>query len=54
MLHRFSEMMTQDAATRYKSFVSQNGALLQRITLGDLAAYLGITQASLSRIRTLR
>lgn len=51
MMKRISEMLEENATTRYRSFVQEKGPLLQRISLGDLAAYLGITQVSLSRIR---
>lgn len=51
MMKRISEMLEENATTRYRLFVQEKGPLLQRISLGDLAAYLGITQVSLSRIR---
>ena len=51
MMKRISEMLEENATQRYKNFVRENNHLLQRISLGDLANYLGITQVSLSRIR---
>ena len=51
MMKRISEMLEENGTESYRHFVSENGPLLQRISLGDLAAYLGITQVSLSRIR---
>jgi len=51
MMKRISEMLEENATQRYKHFVEENNHLLQRISLGDLASYLGITQVSLSRIR---
>jgi CRP-like cAMP-binding protein len=51
MMKRISEMLEENATERYNHFVEQNTDLLQRISLGDLASYLGITQVSLSRIR---
>lgn len=51
MMKRISEMLEENATTRYHLFVREKAPLLQRISLGDLAAYLGITQVSLSRIR---
>jgi CRP-like cAMP-binding protein len=51
MMKRISEMLEENASTRYAHFLKDNGYLLQRISLGDLASYLGITQVSLSRIR---
>jgi CRP/FNR family transcriptional regulator, anaerobic regulatory protein len=52
MTKRISEMLEKNATTNYNLFVKENGQILQRISLGDLAKYLGITQQSLSRIRT--
>ena len=51
MMKRISEMLEDNAAERYWHFVNENSNLLQRISLGDLASYIGITQVSLSRIR---
>lgn len=51
MMKRISEMLEENASERYKHFLKDNGHLLQHISLGDLANYLGITQVSLSRIR---
>lgn len=41
-----------DATDRYAKFIKEYGHLQQRISLGDTAAYLGISQVSLSRIRS--
>jgi CRP-like cAMP-binding protein len=51
MIKRISEMLEENATERYNHFIKENSQLLQRISLGDLANYLGITQVSLSRIR---
>lgn len=51
MMKRVSEMLEENGTERYNHFLQENGHLLQRISLGDLANYLGITQVSLSRIR---
>jgi CRP-like cAMP-binding protein len=51
MMKRISILLEDNATERYNHFVAENNALLQRISLGDLACYLGITQVSLSRIR---
>lgn len=51
MMNRISEMLEENGTERYDNFVKTNGSLMQRISLGDLAGYLGITQVSLSRIR---
>ncbi|QPH38903.1 Crp/Fnr family transcriptional regulator [Pedobacter endophyticus] len=52
MLKRISEMLEENATTSYNNFLNTNASILQRISLGDLASYLGITQVSLSRIRS--
>ena len=51
MMERIKEMLEEDAKNRYSNFVKIHPNLLQRISLGDLSKYLGITQVSLSRIR---
>ena len=50
-MSRISEFLEYDAKKRYSNFLQHSSDLLQRISLGDLADYLGITQVSLSRIR---
>lgn len=40
-----------NATKRYQLFFESNASLLQRVNLGYIASYLGITQVSLSRIR---
>jgi CRP/FNR family transcriptional regulator, anaerobic regulatory protein len=52
MTRRISEMLDKNASESYNQFINENNKILQRINLGDLAKYLGITQQSLSRIRT--
>ncbi|MCG6189521.1 Crp/Fnr family transcriptional regulator [Maribellus maritimus] len=41
-----------DATERYAKFIKEYGHLQQRISLGDTAGYLGISQVQLSRIRS--
>ena len=41
----------RSAEERYKSLIGSNPAILQRVSLGQIASYLGITQETLSRIR---
>jgi CRP-like cAMP-binding protein len=50
-LNRIKEMFNNDATELYKSFTTQNKHLMQRISLGDIASYIGISQVTLSRIR---
>jgi CRP-like cAMP-binding protein len=41
----------RSAEERYTSLISNNPTILQRVSLGQIASYLGITQETLSRIR---
>ncbi|WP_210151575.1 Crp/Fnr family transcriptional regulator [Chryseobacterium scophthalmum] len=50
-LERRSPLVSEDATTRYLSFISQFPGLVNRAPLSQVASYLGITQQSLSRIR---
>lgn len=45
------EILGSEAQEIYIKFVKENPLLANRISLGDLSSYLGISQASLSRIR---
>lgn len=48
---RRSDLVSQDATTRYLDFIEKFPTLANRIPLSYIASYLGITQSSLSRIR---
>ena len=48
---RRSELVAQDATTRYLDFIEKFPTLVNRVPLSFIASYLGITQSSLSRIR---
>lgn len=48
---RRSELVSQDATTRYLDFIEKFPTLVNRVPLSYIASYLGITQSSLSRIR---
>ncbi|RZJ69235.1 Crp/Fnr family transcriptional regulator [Flavobacterium sp.] len=50
-LDRRSELVAQDATTRYRSFLEKFPSVAHRVPLSFIASYLGITQSSLSRIR---
>lgn len=41
----------EDASTRYRNFLLRQPDIALRVSLSDIASYLGITQQSLSRIR---
>jgi len=46
-----SSLVSEDATTRYLTFIEKSPMLSNRIPLSYIASYLGITQQSLSRIR---
>lgn len=50
-IERRSPLVSENATTRYLSFIEQFPGLLNRVPLSHIASYLGITQQSLSRIR---
>ncbi len=50
-IERRSPLVSEDATTRYLSFIEKFPMLVNRIPLSYIASYLGITQQSLSRIR---
>lgn len=50
-LERRSSLVTENATTRYLTFLEKFSTLANRVPLSYIASYLGITQQSLSRIR---
>lgn len=50
-IERRSPLVSEDATTRYLSFLDHFPGLVNRVPLSYVASYLGITQQSLSRIR---
>lgn len=50
-IERRSPLVSEDATTRYLSFIEKFPLLANRVPLSYIASYLGITQQSLSRIR---
>jgi CRP-like cAMP-binding protein len=46
-----SEMLTDDAATRYSKLMQRNPTIIQRIPQSYIASFLGISQYTLSRIK---
>jgi len=51
MEERFISRQLRTATERYKELLNDDPGLIQRVQLGHIASYLGITQVSLSRIR---
>lgn len=51
MMMRISEMLEDRPEQRYRNFLEDQKHIVNRISLGDLARYIGISQVSLSRIR---
>jgi CRP-like cAMP-binding protein len=52
MHERLNNIQFESAPDRYKHFITAHPALMQRVPLGMIASYLGITQETLSRIRS--
>ncbi len=50
-MERRSPLVSEDATTRYVSFIKKFPSIVNRVPLSYIASYLGITQQSLSRIR---
>lgn len=48
---RSTEMITEDATTRYIKLIKSKPEVIQQAPLKHIASYLGITDTSLSRIR---
>ncbi|MGO1595940.1 MAG: Crp/Fnr family transcriptional regulator [Sphingobacterium sp.] len=50
-IDKINPLVSEDATTRYLTFLEKYPTLANRIPLSYLASYLGVTQSSLSRIR---
>lgn len=48
---RQSELLLDDASTRYQRFLADHGGLASRLTQRQIASYVGVTPEALSRIR---
>lgn len=51
---RIWSLQTESAEQRYQSLLKSEPQILQRVSLGHIASYLGITQETLSRISNKR
>ena len=49
---KFDDLHFETALNRYQHLMKTNPTLIQRVPLGMIASYLGITQETLSRIRS--
>ena len=49
---RFDDLHFATALQRYQALMTQHPTLIQRVPLGMIASYLGITQETLSRVRS--
>jgi CRP-like cAMP-binding protein len=49
---RFVNAQFKSASERYESLLQQSPHIVERVSLGHIASYLGISQETLSRIRT--
>lgn len=52
MQERIFSIQFHSAKQRYQELLRSNPSILQRVPLGHIASYLGITQVTLSRIRS--
>lgn len=52
MQQRFDDLHFSTATQRYQTLLEINPSFIQRVPLGMIASYLGITQETLSRIRS--
>lgn len=50
-LQREHDLLAHDGRTRYQTFCQRFPQLAERVPLGQLASYLGLTDVSLSRLR---
>lgn len=48
---RITSLLTETAPERYQSLIKEHPKLINRVNLGHIASYVGVTQETLSRIR---
>ena len=51
LTNHYENLRIKDASDRYHRLIETYPQILQRVPLGGIASYLGISQVSLSRIR---
>jgi CRP/FNR family transcriptional regulator, anaerobic regulatory protein len=54
MLDKNAALQFKNARQRYRYMLEKQPQVLQRVSLGHIASYLGITQETLSRIRAVK
>lgn len=54
MLNRAEILQTLSASERYQRFCKEYPQLLQRVNLGYIASFIGVDNATLSRIRKMK
>ncbi len=52
LLQRIASFQTQSTIERYHALLQEHPDIEDRVTLGHIASYLGMTQETLSRLRT--
>jgi hypothetical protein len=52
MQQRFDDLHFSTALQRYKNIIENHPTLVERVPLGILASYLGMSQETLSRMRS--
>jgi hypothetical protein len=51
---KLDDLHFSTALQRYQTLMENNPTFIQRVPLGMIASYLGITQETLSRIRAMK
>lgn len=51
---RMESIQFESARERYRRLIEQNPGIIQRVSMGHIASFLGITPETLSRIRAMR
>ncbi|MBL4649976.1 MAG: hypothetical protein JKY03_09605 [Aureispira sp.] len=51
LAERVEDLLFYNAKDRYDNLMLKNPSLFQRVNLGHIASYIGVTQETLSRIR---
>ena len=52
LVERVENLIFLNAQERYQKLITQNPSIVQRVSLGHIATFLGISQETLSRVRS--